>query len=172
MTRKINGIDSVPAFWWKKSNEFIWICIMTWLSKRNDNFFQRKDYIFLSRRSICWSKIACKCCPDWFFLPNHEFKSIWMSHWRPRVTEVAEFWINYKWLKLLRKSGCLQLIQNSAPSVTSELFEFLLQNTNWNKFGGVSCQNTDSYQFIWFYLSKHKLKSIFWIFPVKEQIWF
>ena len=63
LTRKINEIDSVPAFWWKKSNEFIWICIMTWLSKR-------KNYIFLSRRSIFWSKIACKCCPDWFFLPN------------------------------------------------------------------------------------------------------
>ena len=27
------------------------------------------------------------------------------------------FWITCKWLKLLRKAGCLQLIQNSAPSV-------------------------------------------------------
>ena len=40
-----------------------------------------------------------------------------MSHWCRRATEGAEFWISCKWLKLLRKAGVLQLIQNSAPSV-------------------------------------------------------
>ena len=41
---------------------------------------------------------------------------IQMSHWRHRVTEGAEFWISHKQIKLLRKAGCLQLIQNSASS--------------------------------------------------------
>ena len=41
----------------------------------------------------------------------------------PAVTYAATqhqgrlFWITYKWLKLLRKASCLQVIQNSAPSV-------------------------------------------------------
>ena len=39
-----------------------------------------------------------------------------MSHWRHMMVDGAEFWITCKWLKLLRKAGCLQLIQNSAPS--------------------------------------------------------
>ena len=40
-----------------------------------------------------------------------------MSRWRRLATEGAEFWISCKALKLLRKAGRLQLIQNSAPSV-------------------------------------------------------
>ena len=32
------------------------------------------------------------------------------------LVDGAEFWIICKWLKLLRKAGPLQLIQNSAPS--------------------------------------------------------
>ena len=41
-----------------------------------------------------------------------------MSHWRHCLTEGAEFWISCLQLKLLRKAGRLQLIQNSVPSVT------------------------------------------------------
>ena len=41
-----------------------------------------------------------------------------MSHCHRPATEGAEFWISCKRLKLLRKAGRLQLIQNSAPSVT------------------------------------------------------
>ena len=44
-------------------------------------------------------------------------RPIRMSHWRCRSTEGAEFWISWKRLKLLRKAGGLQLIQNSALSV-------------------------------------------------------
>ena len=48
-----------------------------------------------------------------------------MSHWRHTMVDGAKFWIICNWLKLLRKAGRLQLIQNSAPScgvnVTSEL---------------------------------------------------
>ena len=40
-----------------------------------------------------------------------------MSHWRHRATESTEFWISRKQLKLLRKAGRLQLIQNLAPKV-------------------------------------------------------
>ena len=39
------------------------------------------------------------------------------SHWRRRATEGTEFWISCKQLKLPRKASCLQLIQNSAPSI-------------------------------------------------------
>ena len=38
-----------------------------------------------------------------------------MSHWRNTMVDGAKYWIICKWLKLLRKSGRLQLIQNSAP---------------------------------------------------------
>ena len=44
--------------------------------------------------------------------------SIRLSHWCRQVTEVTKFWTSCKRLKLLRKAGCLQVIQNSAPSVT------------------------------------------------------
>ena len=40
-----------------------------------------------------------------------------MLHWRRRAIEGDEFWISCKRLKLLRKAGRLQLIQNSVPSV-------------------------------------------------------
>ena len=39
-----------------------------------------------------------------------------MSHWRHMLVDGAEFWITSKRLKLLRKAGCLQLIQNLASS--------------------------------------------------------
>ena len=39
-----------------------------------------------------------------------------MSHWRHTMVDGAKFWITCKWLTLLRKAGCLQLIQNLAPS--------------------------------------------------------
>ena len=39
-----------------------------------------------------------------------------MSHWCHMMVDGAKFLILCKWLKLLRKAGCLQLIQNSAPS--------------------------------------------------------
>jgi hypothetical protein len=39
-----------------------------------------------------------------------------MSHWRHSMLVGAEFWITSKRLKVIRKAGCLQLIQNSAPS--------------------------------------------------------
>ena len=42
--------------------------------------------------------------------------NIRMSHWHCRATEGVEFWISCKWLKLQRKAGRLQLIQNLAPS--------------------------------------------------------
>ena len=42
--------------------------------------------------------------------------SIRMSHWRHTMVNGTEFWITCKRLKLLRKAGRLQLIQNSAPS--------------------------------------------------------
>ena len=45
------------------------------------------------------------------------FYTIRISHWHRQATEGAEFWISCKRLKLLRKAGCLQLTQNSVPSV-------------------------------------------------------
>ena len=43
---------------------------------------------------------------------------IWMSHWRHWVTEGAEYWISCKPPAFLSNFSSLQLIQNSAPSVT------------------------------------------------------
>ena len=43
-----------------------------------------------------------------------------ISHWHRLATEGGEFWISCKWLKLLRKAGRLQLIQNAAFSVARQ----------------------------------------------------
>ena len=69
-----------------------------------------------------------KCCVDSSFNSRvilkvrlssiYLFGFIGMSHWHRRVSEGAEFWISYKQLKLLRKTGRLRLIQSSAPLVT------------------------------------------------------
>ena len=39
-----------------------------------------------------------------------------LPHWRYMMVDGTDFWVSLKWLKLLRKAGHLQLIQNSAPS--------------------------------------------------------
>ena len=78
---------------------------------------------------LCRGKLESnrRCtCPS--FIPNvFESKAFWilvslsliqMSHWRHTMVNGAEFWISCKRLKLLRKAGCLQLIQNSAPSTS------------------------------------------------------
>ena len=39
-----------------------------------------------------------------------------MSHWCHTMVDGAKFWITCKWLELLRKAGCLQLIRNTTPS--------------------------------------------------------
>ena len=52
----------------------------------------------------------------WSSLIPQENLSIRMSHWHHMMVDGAEFWITCKRLKLLRKAGRLQSIQNSAPS--------------------------------------------------------
>ena len=58
---------------------------------------------------------------EWYYWSLHSRKNlilypfIQMSHWRHTMVDGTKFWINCKRLKLLRKAGHLQLIQNSAP---------------------------------------------------------
>ena len=47
---------------------------------------------------------------------SDETTTIWMSHWCHTMLDGNKFWIVCKQLKLLRKAGCLLLIQNSMPS--------------------------------------------------------
>ena len=56
---------------------------------------------------------------------------IWMSHWRRRATEGADFWISCKQPAFLSSFSCLQLIQNLAPYVTRQRQCDILLNNNW-----------------------------------------
>ena len=47
---------------------------------------------------------------------HKDFRCIWMSHWHQQMVDGAEFWIDCKWLKALRKASQSQLIKCSAPS--------------------------------------------------------
>ena len=61
-----------------------------------------------------------------------------------RVTKGAEFWVSCKQLKLLRKAGCLQLIQNSTPSVAGmrqSCIRIPLARVYSSKFDSSSLQN-------------------------------
>ena len=49
-------------------------------------------------------------------MPMTWVRNIWMLHWRHTMLDGAEFWISCQRLKLLRKDGHWQLIQNSVPS--------------------------------------------------------
>ena len=54
---------------------------------------------------------------------------IWMSHWRCRATEGAEFWISCKRPAFLSNFSALQLIQNSAPFVARQRQRDILINS-------------------------------------------
>ena len=66
------------------------------------------------------ASIGHNALPPWSFWGIYHPKSIRMSHWCRRATEGGEFWISSKRLKLLRKAGHLQLIQNLVPSVARQ----------------------------------------------------
>ena len=76
--------------------------------------------------------------------------TIRMSHWRRGATEGAEFWISCKRLKLLRKAGRLQLIQNSAHSVARQCqcnIRILFLICKLKKISN-SCRNTYKFTYI------------------------
>ena len=64
--------------------------------------------------SYCVVSITIKVVE--YVIVSISFHQIQMPHWRHTMADGAKFWITCKRLKLLRKAGRLQLIQNSAPS--------------------------------------------------------
>ena len=91
-------------FYWKAMENYLILCQR--LLQLNTNWLK------------VWKQlICCYPKPQQFCCYPH---IIWMSHWHRQATEGAEFWISCKQLKILRKAGNLQLIQNLVPSVARQ----------------------------------------------------
>ena len=95
-------------------------CMIIRVKKFKHVFLIKSILFFTKKNQFQWQFYSLVCIAK-----NIEFDElqmcyyelcIWMTHWRNTMVDGAEFWIICKRLKLLRKGGHLQLIQNSAPS--------------------------------------------------------
>ena len=120
--------------------------------------------------SECWANQYCRDkCYCGYEVISFNYKSwyIWMSHWRCRATEGAEFWISCKWPAFLSNSSRLQLIQNSAPSV-AWLRQCNIQITcTYSAFKGLFLKKISCYQKSY----RHVIYNTVWEFDVVPAVY-
>ena len=105
----------------------------------------------------------------WTFMSKQKFKSIcWIFLCENKdANEFIWFYLSKHKIKL----NFLDFLDFSCQKSKFDLKIYDKYPVNMDQID-FFCQNTDANEFLWIFMSKKKLKSIFWIFSIKKQIWF